>query len=307
MTDRSDHAGDRTGSLAPVAVHQIYFQGEQRSSLDPAFLPYDNTENARPEWCEYWIFRKEYFGNRTEGPGVTGYLSWKFATKTLISGGRFIQFIREHPGYDVYFINPFQEVRYAYPNVWIQGDYNHPGLLSFAGKLFARAGYAIDLETSVFAPCSAALANYWVGNAAFWAKYIGFCEPIFDLLENRLTQLERAFVAKRADVSRSANYYPFIMERMFSTLLEVDTSIRAIGYQYSFDELRAKYGPHRAAVLEKADAQTREIRDDFGSAVVRCRQFMRDFYGPLGSMLRSTRTGRWVSLRMSRLRTGGHR
>jgi hypothetical protein len=47
-----------------VCIHQIYYDDAQRPALDPAFLPYDNRANPRPEWREYHVFRTEWLAGR---------------------------------------------------------------------------------------------------------------------------------------------------------------------------------------------------------------------------------------------------
>ena len=87
-------------------IYQIFYKTEQRPHLEKDFIPYDNTANPRPEWCEYYVFREAY-NKGLCSCGPTGFLSWKFHEKTGLNGQAFHKLIKENPGYDVYFINPF--------------------------------------------------------------------------------------------------------------------------------------------------------------------------------------------------------
>ena len=65
--------------------------------------------------------------------------------KTGKTGREFIDFIQANPGYDVYFINPFPQNAYYTYNVWVHGDYCHPGLMALAHRLFYLAGIPFNI------------------------------------------------------------------------------------------------------------------------------------------------------------------
>jgi hypothetical protein len=210
------------------AIHQIYYEENQVSHLDEDFIPYRNVANPRPEWCEYFVFRTEYLAG-TCGHGLTGFLSWKFGQKTGLSGGKFCRWIATHPGYDVYFVNPFPNlVRKRFRNVWHQGSRCHPAILPIAQSLFDKVGYRFNLEAIAMDERVTAYCNYWVATPKFWRRYMEFCEPVHDVVENGLTSDEKACILARADSSSNCCYIPYIFERLFSTLLCIDPEIRSL-------------------------------------------------------------------------------
>lgn len=212
----------------PLFLHQIYYQAPQLNHLDPAFIPYCNVANPRPEWCEYHVFRSAYHAGSC-CQGITGFVSWKFSQKTGVTGAAFREWILANPGHDVYFINPFpQLVRKRRPNVWYQGDRYHPGISAIAQELFERLGYDIDLRALRMGEKEIAYCNYWAGTPAFWGRYMAFCEPFHDLIENGLDDENRAKLLRRADAQNDICYIPYLFERLFSTLLCLDESIRAV-------------------------------------------------------------------------------
>lgn len=201
-----------------IDVHQIYYRDELKEYLDPAFIPYDNSK-GNSKWFEYGVFRREYLAGTPQKADYTGFVSWKFNKKTGITGEEFLSFLRRYPGYDVYFINPYEADALCFQNVWYQGEYYHPGSLAFTQKILNKIGYDISLESLVMPWSVTAFCNYWVASPKFWERYMRFTEPVYDYIENKLTPEESAFIQQPADAKIQADYIPFIMERLFSTYL----------------------------------------------------------------------------------------
>lgn len=219
---------DSCGDPLNTRLYQIFYRPCQAEQLDVDFIPYCNVENPRPEWCEYFVFRKEYYAG-TCSAGITGFLSWKFRQKTGISGSVFRTWINEHPGYDVYFVNPFPHLaQKRRPNIWYQGDRYHLGMSKIAQELLAKIGFKINLHDLRMEERHIAYCNYWAGTPGFWRRYMDFCQPLYDLIENGLSREEKAKLLMRADTASDCCYIPYIFERLFSTLLCVDESIRAM-------------------------------------------------------------------------------
>lgn len=215
-----------------MKIHQIYYSSETKEQCDEAFIPYDNSQSKEPEWREYAVFREHYLNNAHKKTKYCGILSWKFNQKTNISGKEFLTFIENNPGYDVYFINPWPDLADVFNNVWQQGEIWHHGLIMKTQKIFDRLGYNIDLSAVRNDERDTLYCNYWVGNADFWERYMEFTLPVYNELKYRLTSSEYHQFHKTDQQASGASVIPYIMERMFSTLLWRDPSIKALGYQY---------------------------------------------------------------------------
>ena len=137
--------------------------------------------------------------------------------------------MEENPGQDVYFINPYQGVHTRLNNVWMHGEQCHKGIAPFAQGLFNKVypELGVDISRMLNPSEEFAFCNYWAGTTEFWNRYMAFCERIYDYIENRATPEERAFLDKpavavqdRPEGSEGATCYrPYIMERLFSTML----------------------------------------------------------------------------------------
>ena len=77
------------------------------------------------------------------------------------------------------------------------------------------------------------MCNYWVGNKKFWDKYISFVGDIFDFvhgdnISSELNEAIRKITAHNGE--RKLWTFPFIIERMTSTLIFLDSDIKSIGW-----------------------------------------------------------------------------
>jgi hypothetical protein len=214
-----------------IRIFQIFYDAAQRSRLDPGFIPYDNTANPRPAWREYHVFRTAYLQGDCPPDALTGFVSWKFRTKTRTSAAAFHRFIRRHPGRDVYFVNPARLESGSFANIWQQGEFHHPGLIDLAETAFRAAGRPLALATLEHPPAATLFCNFWVGTRRFWDRYMAFCEPIFAAIEAGLPSAAATRLDARADRTIDACYRPFLVERLFTTLLALDPTIRWAGCQ----------------------------------------------------------------------------
>jgi hypothetical protein len=207
-----------------IRIHQIYYEPRQRPLLDPAFIPLDNTRNERPEWCEYHVFRTQYHAGVCAAGQLTGFMSWKFRQKTRMSGGQFIGFIRRNPGHDVYCINPYPKSNAIFRNVWAQGEHFHPGLRDLARRCLDAAGLDLPLDGE-HTDAITCYCNYWVGTRPFWDLYMSYAERLFDVIETRLDTDTRARLDARAQYDGNASFLPFVIERLFTTILFQHTEV----------------------------------------------------------------------------------
>lgn len=230
-----------------IKIFQNYFRDDQLSLLDPDFVPHDWRHNPHPEYRETIVFLDAYRRGRHLEADYVGIVSWKFGQKTRITGRQFKSFIERNPGYDVYFINPFPYEGYQF-NIWTQGERNHPGLWPLAQDLFDTAGYPVTLqELGRMDRRTLLYCNYWVGNRAFWDTYIAFIEPLFECIVHRMAATTRERYFARAKYHDPAPYFPFIFERMFSTLLLIKPEIRACFYPHLSETDPRDRGVKRAA------------------------------------------------------------
>ncbi len=210
-------------------IYQIYYRAEQRRFLDPNCVPYFNEDDPNAELAEFSVFHREYLAKTLFSEEYIGFISWRFTEKTKIAIPTFTEFIESNPGYDVYFVNPYLCESLLFRNVWTHGEKRHPGLLNLSQEIFERAGYRINLRKMILDPDAVGYCNYWVGNSRFWDLYMNFCEPILEVINNKLSPSEKRLI-EIANYFRPSSFHPFIMERLFSTVLKTKKGIRFLRY-----------------------------------------------------------------------------
>ncbi len=244
-------AHQQARAIDPV-VYQHFYLPEQRSSLDPAFLPSNGIANPFPNLYEmYWImriFETDVYKNHA----YTGMVSYHFTEKTGIRGSEFLGFIADNPGFDVYFINPFPQYAYLYFNVWHQAEIHHPGLVNRAQALLHRLGYAVNLARMARnTDATLCYCNFWVGAQEFWEQYMAFVRPLYYLAIEQYDQRDGAF-APTTYKDREYPFFPFVFERLFSTFLLLNPHIRACPYVYTRTQILRHCKNVREATLVAA-------------------------------------------------------
>jgi hypothetical protein len=223
-----------------LKIYQIYFSPEQKEFLSPAFTPLLN--EANDEYYEFGVFKRSFESGLTAQSEATGFVSWKFETKTYLEPIDLIDLVQEHPGYDTWFINPFPELEKLYRNVWAQGVAMHPGLRDLCRSLFQYVGYKADPLEMNQPLGTMAYCNYFVGTQGFWKTYMDYCLPIFELLRNPASPFY-AHARESAQYHGGAPLIPFVTERLYSTLLATHPGIRAKAFDWS--EARMAMTMHR--------------------------------------------------------------
>jgi hypothetical protein len=224
-----------------IKVYQSFYENWQIEHLDPAFVPYDCRVHPHPQLYEtYWILRLyESAGQRD--CDYFGLFSWRYLSKTRIPGSKFIEFVKKNSGFDVYFINPFPLLAYLFFNIWDEGELCHPGLVNLSQSLMARAKYPISIsEMSRNDHNSLLYCNYWVGNTTFWDTYMSFIQPLLSCCTNwDKNEGPNPYFGPTMYEGRREPFFPFIFERLFSTLLLINEDIAVCPFSRTFEEIIA--------------------------------------------------------------------
>lgn len=207
----------------PIGLHTICYAPGMTATVDPDFLPFDVSAEPQPERRETAHMLTFWRQGRHRDFKVSALLSPKFTQKTAIDGAIFNAFILNNPNYDVWFVNPYPHYFYLAYNIWEHGEIWYPGLLGRASRVFAAAGLAINLERFPRSTWNTLLfSNIWAGTAQFWDQFMAFVGHIARHAET----VPDVFDTVPYEDGRAV-YFPFIFERLFTTFLVLQPSIRA--------------------------------------------------------------------------------
>jgi hypothetical protein len=203
--------------------------------VDPPFIALEVApaprERETAHALEFW--RRENHRRHQ----VSGILSAKFSRKTRLRPPQFVEFIEQNPGYDVWFVNPWPHLRYFAFNIWEQGEEFHPGLLRRAGRLLEAANQPIAVEAFPRSRVESLLfCNFWAGTEAFWDRFMRDVQSLWEAAQ-RVPD-----VYDPTDHYTDVTFFPFILERYFTTFLEQNRDIRACAWRHSPDEVISRCG-----------------------------------------------------------------
>lgn len=205
-------------SITNIKMFQICFKSEQLSQVDANFIAYDNTSNERPDLREWYSWKKIHNSELVSDVDYWGAVSLKFTEKTKLSGARFLKFIQDSPGYDIYYVCPsWFNADLTEFNVWVDGDRYHPNLSTIANKVLLKLGYSVDvtkIKMPVFFFC-----NFFVANKKFWNSYMKTIDRIFYICETDVQLKDDIFAKGKSNYYQepTAPMFPFLIERLTPT------------------------------------------------------------------------------------------
>lgn len=215
-----------------IKIYQIYFLEEHLQKLDSAFVPYDNSFGSplNTQLREWPIIRETGLEKALQdNANVWGFVSHKFQEKTNTTGTEFIDFIKNNPDKDVWFMEPINYCTNHF-NPWHHGDECHTNISKITNDVFNRMGINIDVKSIKMPFC---WFNYFAGTEKFWSIYFSVMDEFIKVsMEDE--ELNKLVFHTSAQYGPDPNvpYFIFIVERMFSTIISCHDDIKAIGYRY---------------------------------------------------------------------------
>ena len=218
----------------------LYSKGQQPTCKDVIPLAIDN---SNPEWRELQAYMDIDSHGYWENASFTGVFSPRFNLKTQIRLSEFVKFVKDNLKADVCFINPFPQISYWSFNVWMQGEYAHPGLTTSAQDLLNAVGISWDIsKVPRQDPRVLSYSNFWVASPRFWDAYVGgILKPIALFLSTEPDHPVSKQVLKPTLHTESAPYLPFIIERLFSTFLTVNQEVTFASFSFDMQDIIQKY------------------------------------------------------------------
>ncbi|MEM5437861.1 hypothetical protein [Paraburkholderia diazotrophica] len=216
--------------MTKAHIYQIFYSDETRSMLDKRFIPLDNM-GQRPDWCEYWPIRSFLLSNELDDDAFYGFLSPKFASKTNLEASDVFAFLETVPeSTDVVSFSPFFDAGALFPNVFLQGQYQHPNAWQPFVEIAALLTPGVDLNTLIMDSSNSVYCNYFVAKPRFWRHWLSQAEIVFDIAETHRTPLARAL---NEGTRHNASEWPvkvFVIERLISLLLATQKQWRTVSF-----------------------------------------------------------------------------
>jgi len=249
-------------------IYQVYYKEEQKKFLNPEFFPFDNTSNKRSDLLEYYIFHIGYKKAMSENLSHWGFVSWRWNEKCKIKSQEVIDFIDQNPNQDVYLMNwtPFYEsVNW---NVWSHGETSHLGIISITSQILNEMGYSSKILHEIMPRNVFCFSSYFIGSKKFWNDYIIFLKKFKNIIDNnknlKFQVFQKQKYSNETELKYHNNYsfFPFIIERLFSTFLVINYDRYTIcNYPYNF-KLYEEYVGESYKDIEKCSNLKIKIWED---------------------------------------------
>jgi hypothetical protein len=215
-------------------IFQICFEQNQIPQVDSLLTPFDNTKNERPELREFHSFNRiidEGFANGLDAWGVFGP---RWSDKMRHSSQVIVDAIKDNPDADVWIFNHARVHDALTFNVWEQGEFFHKGIREVATAALKAGNYETNILDVVMTD-SSCYCSYFVAKKQFWLDYIVFIKDVKEKLE-ALTGREAEIYHGSANYGRdpNLNLFPFIVERLFSTFLNMNKKYKIYSRKYDY-------------------------------------------------------------------------
>ena len=199
-------------------IFQVFYDQKTLAEVEACAIAFDNSNPERINEYEYGVMRKLYSESMFTDSDLYGVFSWKFRSKTGMSVQDLLGLVaNQNEGFDVITVNPYPHAT-RFHNVWDQGEYFHPGMSCVAKELFEASRLDTSLLDARMDARSLCYCNYWLGSRRFLDLYFSFTERIYSVVyqDSRFT---KEMILGVRDRCIQAPLFPFIFERLFSTLL----------------------------------------------------------------------------------------
>ena len=77
-----------------IKIYQIFYDYLTKKSIQPGFIPLDNSENLRPDWFEFWPMLNSFRKNEIKEDTWYGFLSPNFTLKTGFNSDTVLKIIK---------------------------------------------------------------------------------------------------------------------------------------------------------------------------------------------------------------------
>ena len=199
-----------------IRLFQIYYDQDSRLNLQSGFEPLDNC-NGPPEFREIVPIVKYLKENDIQNHEWLGFFSPKFGEKTGL-GATDVSAEVTMVNDDIdacLFTSHWSQIAF-FQNAWEHGEYCHPGLIGACQTLADRAGYNLDLTTSVSSLNNSVFSHFLVANGRFWREWCRIVEIYLKLI----TENDDLFMWNTVHDYGTLSMHPFVVERVPSLIFQ---------------------------------------------------------------------------------------
>jgi hypothetical protein len=207
--------------MTPKAdVYQIFYDTKSQGTLDPGFLPLDNSLNSENDWYEFSAIRGFLKTHELEEDRFYGFVSPRFRHKTGMDSAMLKSEIAKAPrDTDVILVSSHLRNLAAHWNVFIQGELGHPGLMRVMTEFCTAAKLDADLANAVSHIHNAVYSNYVIAKPVYWRSWLVLADLLYEIASSGDGALSRALNAETTYGQRRVAMKVFVQERLHALML----------------------------------------------------------------------------------------
>ena len=203
-----------------MKIYQIFYDQNTRDTLDPGFIPLDNSKSLDPSWFEFSSIKKTLESEKFYDDEYIAFFSPRFTEKTGMIGSEVIDILKNTKS-DIISFSPKLESSVLFLNCFIQAEERHPGFLALAKKVYKQIGLNIDIENLISNQSRTIFSNYFVAKYSFWKIWFQYALKIYYLSINKTNLISKKVNHQTYHRGmKSVPFKVFIMERLINILLE---------------------------------------------------------------------------------------
>lgn len=230
-----------------IRLLQNCIEDRHFDEIVPGLEPLDFRHNPRPALREFQIFDELFAAGVHRSADIVGAVSSRFHAKGLLDGHEVRRWIGQHPGHDVYVINPRPQNVYLCFNNFDRGQITHQDnqLQQRYQRVLDLAGVPLDIVNvgrqhhGNYGMCS-----YWAGSTRFWERFMTeLVLPVIRLDRAQLGDELHAFLYQPTPYwgvsEHRAGALPHLLERATSIYIDTHFRTTALHYRRSREQILA--------------------------------------------------------------------
>jgi hypothetical protein len=258
-------------------IYQVYYEENQKQFLNSEFVPFDNTSNKKPNLFEYYIFLIGYKQAISENLSHWGFFSWKWESKCKIKPQQFIDFIEKNPNQDVYVMNWAPYIESISSNIWNHGEYYHFGLSDIFNKIFKKIGFeGYTTDNIIMDKKTFCFSSYFVASKKFWKDYLAFLKQIKSTIDNNIELKILVYRKTIYNNHESYSFFPFLIERLFSTFLVIYGDYSILNYPYDFSIYRKYIGDNYEELEKCSEIKSKICKSLYQNDMITANKYQKD-------------------------------
>ncbi|WP_333874403.1 hypothetical protein [Methylobacter sp.] len=214
-----------------VNLYHIAYSPETLQSVPPGYGILNNLDSERNDWREYWPIRNFLLEETLDDDSYYGFFSPRFQEKVGLTHEQVTGFVQSaSPDADLVSFSPQPDMGAFFLNIFEQEELFEAGFTAASEAFFQAINMPLTLATLVMDSRQIIFSNYFVARPAFWREWLNINEQLFAICEGADDNDLKQALLHETPYPGAVQRKVFLMERIASVLLTVNTKWQVRSY-----------------------------------------------------------------------------